>query len=199
MPFQSVRHRHRAVPKNTALMLPNPWERRKRGSGRPDRSRPATCRRRCKNATSHRPANGQASLPTLRRLRPRSLHFGTKGGALSLRVTVRRSCVISSRSPGIVGGRMFTLLAARPFAGQHGWRPTAKGSTCEDIGRTSAICRSWIASSLAMTATASRRRPFRQSPGSPAEISPKLTSARLDPELRRPWAETSEPRKVSCG
>lgn len=106
--------------------------------------------------------------------------------------------MISSPSPGIAGGRMFILLAAKPSAGQHGSRPVAKDWKYEDIGRTNATYKNWIGYSETRAATVSRRLPFRHSAGRPAEISHRLTSARLDPEPRRPGTETSEPRKVSC-
>src|SRR3546814_16137266 len=86
----------------------------------PDQFLPATYRSPCESATFRRPANGRANRPTSRRRRQKSLHFGTKGGVLSPRARVRRSCVISSPSPGITDGRMFILLAAKPSAGQHG-------------------------------------------------------------------------------
>src|SRR3546814_7788 len=135
---------------------------------------------------------------TSRRRRQKSLHFGTKGGVLSPRARVRRSCVISSPSPGIADGRMFILLAAKPSAGQHGSRPVAKDWKYEDIGRTNATYKNWIGYGETRAATVLRRLPFHQSAWSPAEVSHRLASDRRDPDLRRPETETSEPRKVSC-
>jgi hypothetical protein len=106
--------------------------------------------------------------------------------------------VISSPSPGIADGQMFTLLAARLFAGQRGSRPVAKAWKYEDIGRPNAIYKNWIDFGETRAATVSRRLPFHQSAWSPAEISHWLVSDRRDPDLRRPGIETSEPRKVSC-
>lgn len=204
MLFQWGRGGPRRVPEKTRVTtFPRiPARLPKAGSGRrlcPNQFRPATYRSPCKSATFRRPANGQANRHTSRRPRQRSLHFGTKGGVLSPRARVRRSCVISSPSPDIADGQMFMSLAAKPSAGPHGSRPVAKDWKFEDIGRTNAMCRSWIASSSARAATVSRRLPFHQSAWSPAEISHRLASDRRDPNLRRPGTETSEPRKVSCG
>ena len=203
MPFRLVKvSPYRVLGKTRVTTFPRspaPLTKARRGRGFcPDQFLPATYRSPCKSATFRRPANGRANRPTSRRPGRRSLHFGTKDGVLSPRARVRRSCVISSPSPGIAGGRMFILLAAKPSAGQHGSRPVAKDWKYEDIGRTNATYKNWIGYSETRAATASRRLPFRHSAGRPAEISHRLTSARLDPEPRRPGTETSEPRKVSC-
>src|SRR3546814_7692119 len=114
----------------------------------PDQFLPATYRSPCESATFRRPANGRANRPTSRRRRQKSLHFGTKGGVLSPRARERRSCVITSPSPGIADGRMFFLLAAKPSAGQHGSRPVAK----EDWKGTRLNFRPYCASSLTSSA-----------------------------------------------